>query len=489
MSFKLTQYADNGCEKSPSSQNHILFVLADSKLIDVPYTQLLSQKLKRIQSTEEELAKTPVQLELPNGGVGSYVWLKPDWNMFQKHTALRKAIKPLLDEQPASLAICVYGDDATREAHACAAYYVASVNAAALPNHKKDQKIKALEALSIYGFKASHTYDYVNARVAGNTLCRQLTVLPPNDLTPAIYRQKLQALASEHGWAYEEFDMPKLKQMGAGAFVAVAQGSDPQDAAIVHLTYAPKQAKKRVALVGKGICFDTGGHNLKPAKYMNGMHEDMNGSAVAVGILLAATKQALPVHIDCWLAIAQNHIGPLAYKQNDVVTALNGTSIEIVHTDAEGRMVLADTLTLASRADTTGKRPDVILDFATLTGSMHTALGDRMSGVIANKPELACKAVGAGAKAGERVVAFPYDEDYESDLDSDIADIKQCTLEGGADHIHAARFMGKFIEGDVAWLHTDLSSYNRKDGLGAVQTDVNGFGVGFGLELIKALMD
>jgi leucyl aminopeptidase len=217
---------------------------------------------------------------------------------------------------------------------------------------------------------------------------------------------------------------------------------------------------------------------------MQGMHEDMNGSAVCLGILQAVTEMALEVKVDCWLAIAQNHIGPLAYKQNDVVTALNGMTIEIVHTDAEGRMVLADTLTLASR-----QKPDVILDFATLTGSMHTALSDRMSGVISNRPELACKALGAGATAGERVVAFPYDDDFDSDLESDIADIKQCTLEGGADHIHAARFLGKFIENDVAWLHTDLSSYNRKGGLGAVATDTNGFGVGFGIELVIKLMD
>jgi len=214
------------------------------------------------------------------------------------------------------------------------------------------------------------------------------------------------------------------------------------------------------------------------------MHEDMNGSAVALGILAAATLQKLPVKLDCWLAIAQNHISPAAYKQNDVVKALNGMTIEIIHTDAEGRMVLADTLTLASR-----KKPDAMLDFATLTGSMQTALADRMSGIIANRPELACMAVGAGAAAGERIVAFPYDDDYDSDLDSDIADIKQCTLEGGGDHIHAARFLGKFIENDIAWLHTDLSSYNRKDGLGAVQSDINGFGVGFGLEMLKRLME
>jgi leucyl aminopeptidase len=377
----------------------------------------------------------------------------------------------------------VFGDEVKREANACAAYYVATVNAAELPSRKKENKHKPLKAINIYGYKADHDYSYVNARVAGNTLCRNLTMLPPNELTPTIYREKIKVLAKEHGWSWEEFDMPALKKMGAGAFYAVGQGSDPQDAAIVHLTYSPKSAKKHIALVGKGICFDTGGHNLKPAKYMQGMHEDMNGSAVALGILTAATLQKLPVKLDCWLAIAQNHISPLAYKQNDVVTALNGMSIEIVHTDAEGRMVLADTLTLASR-----QKPDVILDYATLTGSMAVAVTDRMSGVIANRPELACKAIGAGAAAGERIVAFPYEEDMDSDLDSDIADIKQCTLEGGGDHMLAARFMGKFIENDVAWLHADLSSTNRKDGLGAVQSDVNGFGVGFGLEMVKSLI-
>ncbi len=483
MSLKLTQHAAIGSEKILSSEKHILFVLDDKAERSFPFAKILENKLERTKSEYKDLNKTPVTIELPNGGIASFVVLGEKLSVFQKHTLLRKAVKPLLDEQPEALAICVFGDDATREANACAAYYVAAVNAAELPSRKKDNKAKPLKGISIHGFNAEHNYSYVNACVAGNTLCRSLTMLPPNELTPTIYREKLKTLAKQYGWAWEEFDMPALKKMGAGAFYAVGQGSEPQDAAIVHLTYDPASSKKHIALVGKGICFDTGGHNLKPAKYMQGMHEDMNGSAVALGVLTAATLQKLPVKLDCWLAIAQNHISPLAYKQNDVVTALNGMTIEIVHTDAEGRMVLADTLTLASR-----QKPDVIMDYATLTGSMAVAVTDRMSGVIANRPELACKAIEAGAAAGERIVAFPYEEDMDSDLDSDIADIKQCTLEGGGDHMHAARFMGKFIENDVAWLHADLSSTNRKDGLGAVQSDVNGFGVGFGLEMINRLI-
>ncbi|HQO15727.1 MAG TPA: leucyl aminopeptidase family protein [Methylotenera sp.] len=484
MSLKLVQNAALGCENSLSSENHILLVLNDGAENTFPYATLLQAKLKRSKSALKDLIKTPVTIELPHGGIASVVVLENSLNIFQKHTLLRKAIKPLLTEQPEQLALCVFGPEAERKANACAACYVATVNAAELPSRKKEHPHTPLKAIHIYGWQEDHDYAYTHARVAGNTLCRHLTMLPPNELTPMDYREKIKSLANEYDWDWEEFDMPTLKAMGAGAFYAVGQGSAPQDAAIVHLTYDPKNAAKHIALVGKGICFDTGGHNLKPAKYMHGMHEDMNGSAVVLGILAAATLQKLPVKLDCWLAIAQNHISPTAYKQNDVVMALNGMTIEIIHTDAEGRMVLADTLTLASR-----KKPSAILDFATLTGSMQTALADRMSGVIANRPELACMAVGAGAAAGERIVAFPYDDDYDTDLDSDIADIKQCTLEGGGDHIHAARFLGKFIENDIAWLHTDLSSYNRKDGLGAVQSDINGFGVGFGLEMIKRLME
>ncbi len=323
MSLKLTQNASKCDEKSLYSHKHILFVLSNKFDKNSPFSNQLQKKIERTHSEYKDLIKTPMTLDLPNEGIASFVILEDKLNTFQRHTLLRKAIKPLLNEQPESLTIYVDTNKDYREADTCAAYYVATVNSAELPNHKKDNKYKPLKSITIYGHKADHDYGYVNARVAGNTLCRQLTITPPNELTPTIYREKVATLAKIHGWKHAEFDMPALKKMGAGAFYAVGQGSNPQDAAIVHLTYEPKTAKRHIALVGKGICFDTGGHNLKPAKYMQGMHEDMNGSAVALGILLAATQQQLPVKLDCWLAIAQNHIGPLAYKQNDVVTALN----------------------------------------------------------------------------------------------------------------------------------------------------------------------
>jgi len=484
MSIKLTQNATNATESSLKIYQHVILVLPENEDKNLPFSQVLFTKLNRIKKEYKDLAKSPVTADLPNGGLASFIILNENLTPFQRHTLLRKAIKQIIEEQPEKVALCIYGHETTRNTNACAAYYVLTVNAACLTNRKKDHQKSNLKQIDLFGYQADHAYSFVSARVTGNTLCRQLTITPPNDLTPSSYREKISALADTFGWQHNEYDMQKLKEIGAGAFVAVGQGSDPQDAAIVHLTYQPALTKKHIAIIGKGICFDTGGHNLKPAKYMLGMHEDMNGSAVALGILLAASKMELPVKIDCWLAIAQNHISPAAYKQNDVVTALNGMTIEIVHTDAEGRMVLADTLTLASR-----QKPDYMIDFATLTGSMITALGDRLSGVISNCPALACKAIAAGNLAGERVVAFPYAEDFDSDLDSDVADIKQCTLEGGGDHIHAARFLGKFIENDIPWLHTDLSSANRKGGLGAIEADTNGFGVGFGIEMLKMLIE
>lgn len=472
----ISQSSDSALEKA----SHILFVLPESRPEALPMDDVLSARMKRRGVKYAELGKPPLSADLPQGGLATWVVLGKTQTTFEQHTLLRKALAPLLEESPETLTIRLCAAKEQALTHAKAAVYVALVNAAALPNRKKKQTRKPLKKINLLGLSPKADFSDIQALAAGNILTRSLTVLPPNDLTPALYREKIRALADEHGWTHEEFDMKKLRKMGAGAFVAVAQGSDPEDAAIVHLSYAPKRHKKSVALVGKGICFDTGGHNLKPARYMHGMHEDMNGSAVALGILLAATQAKLPIKIDCWLAIAQNHISPKAYKQNDVVTALNGTSIEIIHTDAEGRMVLADTLTLASRG-----KPDLMLDFATLTGSMITALGNRYSGILGNRPELLCKAMGAGTACGERVNAFPFDADYEEELESKVADIKQCTLDGEADHILAARFLSKFIEGDVPWLHVDLAASNCKGGLGAIGSDATGFGVALTIKLLS----
>jgi len=462
------------------SATHLLVLMPKAKTLqkDIPYGDLLAATLKRRDMKAEELAKSPVAANTEKGALVVWAMMDAAKDTFGLQTQVRKAMQPLLDEHPKELSIVVTGMNAQREAEL--AVYGAWVNGALLPVSKKKDERKALQKIALYGCGDNKAFDALKAQAAGNLLCRELTVLPPNELTPGAYRQRVKKLAQENKWKHEEFDMKALRKMGAGAFVAVAQGSHDEDAAIVHLTYKHPKAKQTVALVGKGICFDTGGHNLKPSRYMLNMHEDMNGSAVSLGILLAASQQKLAVNIDCWLALAQNHISPKAYKQNDIVKALNGTHIEVMHTDAEGRMVLADTLTLASRA-----KPDLMIDFATLTGSMAMALGARYSGVFATTDELAQRAVSTSKQVGERLCAFPQDEDYEPALDSKVADIKQCTLDGDADHILATRFLKRFVEKDTPWLHVDLSASRCEGGLGAVASEVNGFGVAWGLRMLQ----
>ncbi len=461
---------------------HLLVLLPKAKVLpkDAPHGELLAAVLKRRDMKIDELAKSAVAANEANGTLVAWAMLDFDKDTFSQQVQVRKALQLLLDEHPKAIAIVVGGSDTQRQRMAELAVYGAWVNGSPLPVHKKKDERKPLQKIELYGFNIKKTFDALKAQAAGNLLCRELTVLPPNELTPGAYRQRIKKLATANHWKHEEFTMPKLRKMGAGAFVAVAQGSDPEDAAIVHLTYKHPKAKQTVALVGKGICFDTGGHNLKPSRYMHNMHEDMNGSAVSLGILLAATQQKLPINIDCWLALAQNHISSKAYKQNDIVKALNGTNIEVMHTDAEGRMVLADTLTLASRA-----KPKLIIDFATLTGSMAMALGARYSGVFGTSDELAQRAVSVGKQTGERMCAFPQDEDYEAALDSKVADIKQCTLDGEADHILATRFLKRFVEHDTPWVHVDLSASRCEGGLGIVAHEVNGFGVAWGLGMLQ----
>jgi leucyl aminopeptidase len=462
---------------------HVVFVLPQASSLDglrgVPGADSLRAALSRRKKKAAELSSAPVSVDLPRGALSVWLMLDPAKSVFERQTLLRKAIQLALAEHPQDLAIAVFGTAAQRRAAAGLAAYTAWVNGARLPERKKKSAATALDAIRLYGHEDPGGYARERAIAEANLLCRELTVLPPNELTPGAYRRRLRDLARQCGWKHEEYDMKRLRRMGAGAFVAVAQGSADEDAAIVRLTYRRPGARRTVALVGKGICFDTGGHNLKPARYMQGMHEDMNGSAVALGILLAATRAKLGVNLDCWMAIAQNHLSPRAYKQNEVVTALNGTTIEIVHTDAEGRMVLSDTLTLAARG-----KPDLVVDFATLTGSMHTALGDRYSGVFATSDELARAAVTAGTASGERVCVFPLDDDYDAALESGIADVKQCTLEGGADHILATRLLQRFTD-RRPWIHMDLSASSCKGGLGAVGTEVTGFGVAWGIAFLE----
>ncbi len=333
---------------------------------------------------------------------------------------------------------------------------------------------------------ASPALDLERLRAAAQAanLARWLTSLPPNVLDAGGYRGALEGLARDTGLTMQWHGESALRKLGAGAFLAVSAGNASRDAGIARLSWEPRRrararSRPRIALVGKGILFDTGGTNLKSHRSMLEMHTDMAGSAVALGLLLALAQLDAPWSVDCWLAITENRIGPTAYRPQDVVRACNGKTIQVIHTDAEGRMALADTLALAAR-----REPRLILDFATLTGACVTALTERKSGVFTNRPALGPLLEAAGRDSGERVVWFPMDEDYDGDLQSKVADVLQCAVDGKGDHILAARFLSKFVPEGIAWAHVDLSAATRSGGLGHVATDITGFGVRFALELL-----
>jgi len=482
--IKLQQSQKLPTKKQVDASPHwIMLFSAATGIAGVPYVDSLSRRRQQLGAKKSDSA--PLEIDLANAKSSHVVFacVAEKITAFQLLTLTGKFIAALKKQKAERVGIIINGFQLTQaEAVAEALVAAACASVAKMPEYKsKKSSVRVLKRLDLYGIKVRHAFKRTMAEAKGNALARYLSMLPPNELTPANYTQRIRKLSRENKWKLEVFDQKALRRKKAGAFLAVVQGSPDQDAAIVRLQYTPekKSSKGKVILVGKGICYDTGGTNLKPAKYMFGMHEDMQGSAVALGSFLALTQLKPNFPLECWLAIAMNHIGPKAYKPNDVITAVDGTTIEIVHTDAEGRMVLADTLALASK-----QKPALMIDYATLTGACVYSIGTAYSGVFTNQEKFHPTLIEAGKDSGERVWPFPLDEDYDKGLESDIADVKQCSLEGDADHILAARFLQRFVKNDTPWVHMDLSSSNRKGGLAHIPTDTTGFGVRYTMNLL-----
>ena len=448
---------------------------------DFPHSALLQKRL-----LQGKKMLPPTRADLPNGRgtVAVVAACKAGASAFEHLSLARKALAKLKDTRPATLGLLLPGwRDEERATLAEALVAATLASQFDPPSYKAEKEVAAtLESLTLFGGNRALDFGRTLAAAEGNALARWLTLLPANHLTPTEYRSYVRDLAKREGWTFEFLDEKRLKKLGAGAFLSVSRGSESRDAGIAHLSYRPKKPAanaKTLALVGKGICYDTGGVNLKPAKSMFGMHGDMQGSAVALGTLLALTRLKVPFRVDAWLAMARNQIGPKAYTQNEVVEASNGVSIEVVHTDAEGRMVLADTLVLATR-----DKPALTLDYATLTGSCVVALGSRYSGAFTNRPQFTKPIIAAGIQSGERVWPMPVDADYDEPIESELADVKQCIIESEADHILAYRFLSRFVPDAMPWVHVDLAASEHKGGLAHVPTEVTGFGIRFSLNLL-----
>ena len=487
MNVKLQQHINIPTKQQVDKLSNWVIVLpsplAAEVVRQIPYSDCLENRIKPGKNKEPD--NQPLTIDLPNktGSHISFACIKPSTSVFDLLTLSRKLFAEHKNYDFKNLGIIAAGFK-SRDSEKIVETVIAAVLAAtaSMPSYKSKQQQKiTLEKIYLYGLRVKHGFKRTFIEAEGNALARSLSMLPSNELTPTEYLKRVRKLAREHQWTLQFIDTKALKRKKAGAFLAVAQGSPRQDAGIVRLVYTP--AKKtnavKLVLIGKGICYDTGGTNLKPANYMFGMHEDMQGSAVALGTFLALSQLKVKFPVECWMALAMNHIGPNAYKPNDIVTASDGTTIEVVHTDAEGRMILADTLAIASK-----QKPGLIMDYATLTGACVYSIGTAYSGIFSNKEDWHPKLIKAGKESGERVWPFPLDEDYDKMIESNIADVKQCSQESGVDHILASRFLQRFVKNNTPWIHIDLSSSNRKGGLAHVPTDTTGFGVRYSLNLV-----
>jgi leucyl aminopeptidase len=300
--------------------------------------------------------------------------------------------------------------------------------------------------------------DIEGARVSAEAVwrVRDLVSLPPNVLHPQSFVERVSAMAASLDVSLEVLDEKALRDQGYGGLTAVGQGSNNPPRLMV-LRWSPPGAKKHIALVGKGITFDSGGLSLKPANSMVGMKYDMTGAAVVSAVALASAASATPTAVTAWVCLAENMPSGSAARPNDVITIKNGTTVEILNTDAEGRLVLADGLSAAS-----AENPDLIIDVATLTGAARVALGERYAGLMGSDDAVSQVREAAG-RVGELVWPMPLPEELRSLLKTDVADIANAkpgnTLGGMLlAGLFLQEFIGKDAQGNrVPWAHLDIA--------------------------------
>jgi leucyl aminopeptidase len=312
----------------------------------------------------------------------------------------------------------------------------------------------------------------------GHALARRLAMLPGNVCTPDYLADVARDIASRHGMQVTVLGRAEMEREGMGSFLSVAQGT-PQEPRLIALEYRKGGSKPLVALVGKGLCFDSGGISIKPAQGMEWMKFDMCGAAGVLGAMDAIGRLQLPVNVVGLVGSTTNMPSGTAVKPGDVVKASNGKFIEIINTDAEGRLVLADVLSYAKRFS-----PVAVIDAATLTGACVIALGHSATGVMGNDEQLVQEVLAAGKRASEPGWPLPMWDDFKPLIKSDIADVKNS---GGrpAGTITAALFLKEFVDG-FSWVHLDIAgtAYSESD-LVTIPAGPTGVPVGTFVEFVR----
>ena len=326
-------------------------------------------------------------------------------------------------------------------------------------------------AVSPEGAAAELTRAHITARAIARA--RDLVNEPAGVLTPTRLATLAREWAEQAGLSVEVLDRAACAELGMGLYLAVAQGSQ-EEPRFIHLAWKPPGARRRIVLVGKGVTFDSGGLSLKTNEGMLDMKTDMAGAAAVLAAAVAAGEEKLPVEVHALAACTENMPSGNSYKLGDVLRSLNGKTVEINNTDAEGRLTLADAMTFGLRL-----RPDALLDFATLTGACMVALGPHIAGLMSNDDALAGAFLSAAEQSGEEMWRLPLPPRLAEQLKSDIADLKNTGDRwGGA--LTAGLFLKEFA-GDVPWAHVDIagpSSANKEQG------HVTKGGTGFGVAAI-----
>ncbi|WP_202961429.1 leucyl aminopeptidase [Amycolatopsis sp. ATCC 39116] len=402
-----------------------------------------------------------------------------------------------------------YGPDALRQAAGVAARALAGVTSVvlALPARTPD----AVEAVTLGAVLGQYSFDaYRSARqpataelgvltsveqAAADAAVRRAVVLaqevnrardlvntPANDLYPEVFAAEVEAVGAGHGLAVEVLDEKALAAAGFGGLLGVGQGS-VRPPRLVRISYAHPDAARTIALIGKGITYDSGGLSLKPVGSNEIMKRDMSGAAAVFAAVVAAARLEVPVRVSGWLALAENMPSGSATRPGDVLRMYDGRTVEVLNTDAEGRIVLADAIARAAEDE-----PDVIVDVATLTFAMRMALGNRMFGVMSPSEEFGGRVAAAARRAGEQAWPLPLPTDLRPSLNSPVADIANVgeRLGGG---LVAGLFLKEFVPDGTPWAHLDIAgpAFHEGEPYGYTPRGGTGAGVRTLVQLVREL--
>ena len=319
--------------------------------------------------------------------------------------------------------------------------------------YKKDNKKKKLNKIdTLFESKNNLTNKIIENRNIINKsvmLVRDLVNEIPSKVNPDYMNDLFKEVSDKNNLNISIMREKELERKGFNGLVSVGKGSH-YEPALIKLSYIPERYKKTVAIVGKGITFDSGGLNIKTGNYMLEMKSDMAGAAAVLGILKSVSDLKLPLKVCGYAAIAENMPGRQAYKPGDIITYRNKKTVEVVNTDAEGRLVLADALISAAE-----EKPDYIIEFSTLTGAVIVALGDSFAGLISNNKKLISNLIKSGERTGEYLWGMPMFEDYRDSIKSKIADLKNANYKG-ASSIKAGLFLNEFTK-NIPFAHIDIA--------------------------------